>query len=208
MQADCISRTYLWPGVMRRGLTFVTLFVVCSLAALAQQGATATIEGLVTDPNAAVVPNATVTVRNVNTGLERTITTDADGLYRLPLLPPGLYEISATAPGFAQNKYGQITLSVGQKLNVDLGLRVNISETIQITDVAPIVETTRTNVSGSVTERTVRELPVNGRNFLDFVTLTPGVVRDPRGGDLSFGGQKGTLNSVQIDGVDNNNMSP
>ena len=60
-------------------------------------------------------------------------------------------------------------------------------------------------MSSSVAERQVQNLPVNGRNFLDFVTLTPGVVRDPRGGDLSFGGQRGTLNSVQIDGADNNN---
>lgn len=200
MQKNCLY------SYTRRLLLLVALFSLCSLTALAQQAATATIEGLVTDPNAAVVPNATVTVRNVNTGLERTITTDADGIYRLPLLPPGTYEITATAAGFAQNKYGNVTLTVGQKLNLDLALRVNISETVQITDVAPIVETTRTNVSGSVTERAVRDLPVNGRNFLDFVTLTPGVVRDPRGGDLSFGGQRGTLNSVQIDGVDNNNM--
>ena len=157
MQENCLYSTVAHGS--RRFVLFITLLAMCSLAALAQQAATATLEGLVTDPNAAVVPNATVTVRNVNTGLERTITTDSDGLYRLPLLPPGTYEITATAPGFAQNKYGNITLTVGQKLNVDLGLRVNISETIQITDVAPIVETTRTNVSGSVTERTVRELP-------------------------------------------------
>ncbi len=204
MQQNCLYAAVAHGS--RRLILFITLLAIGSLTALAQQAATATIEGLVTDPNAAVVPNATVTVRNVNTGFERTITTDSDGIYRLPLLPPGTYEISAIAPGFAQNRYGNITLNVGQKLNVDLGLRVNITETVQITDAAPIVETTRTNVSGSVTERTVRELPVNGRNFLDFVTLTPGVVRDPRGGDLSFGGQKGTLNSVQIDGVDNNNM--
>lgn len=208
MQEKCISRIIynLKLKQISQGLMLTILFVLGGFSVLAQQAATATIEGLVRDPNAAVVPNATVTVSNVNTGLERTITTDSEGLYRLPLLPPGQYEITATAPGFAQNKYGNITLNVGQKLNLDLGLRVNITETVQITDVAPIVETTRTNVSTAVTERAVRELPVNGRNFLDFATLTPGVVRDPRGGDLSFGGQKGTLNSVQIDGVDNNNM--
>lgn len=203
MQKNCLYAAVTHS--VCRLLLFITLFTCSSLLAFAQQAATATMEGLITDQNAAIVPNATVTVRNINTGLERTITTDADGLYRLPLLPPGTYQISAKAAGFAENKYGQVTLNVGQKLNLDLKLSVSISESVQITDVAPIVETTRTNVSGSVTERAVRELPVNGRNFLDFVTLTPGVVRDPRAGDLSFGGQKGTLNSVQIDGVDNNN---
>src|SRR4029079_991201 len=104
------------------------------------------------------------------------------------------------------NKYGAVTLTVGQKLNLDLTLSVNVTDTVTVTDVGPILETTRSQVSASVGERSVRGLPVNGRNFLDFATLTPGVVRDPRGGDLSFGGQKGTLNSVQIDGVDNNNL--
>ena len=183
------------------------LLMLCSVGlALAQQAATATIEGIVTDPNNAVVVGAKVTVRNVDTGQVRDITTDANGIYRLPALQPGTYELSATASGFSENKYGRITLLVGQKLNLDLSLRVNVSETVTIIDAAPIVETTRTNVSSSVNARTVSELPVNGRNFLDFVTLTPGVVRDPRAGDLSFGGQRGTLNSVQIDGVDNNNL--
>jgi outer membrane receptor protein involved in Fe transport len=171
-----------------------------------QQAATATIEGVVTDSQNAVIPGAKVTVKNVDTGLTREITTDDSGIYRIAALPPGTYQISVGGKGFPENKYGAITLTVGQKLNLDLALRVNVSEAVTITDVAPIVETTRTNVSASVGERAVRGLPVNGRNFLDFATLTPGVVRDPRGGDLSFGGQKGTLNSIQIDGVDNNNL--
>ncbi len=193
-------------------LKFLTTMIAALFAlilvvpAFGQQAATATIEGIVTDPNAAVVPGAKVTVKNVDTGLTREIVTDESGIYRIAALPPGTYQISASGQGFAENKYGTITLSVGQKLNIDLALRVNVSEAVNITDDAPIVETTRTNISASVSERAVRELPVNGRNFLDFVTLTPGVVRDPRGGDLSFGGQKGTLNSVQIDGVDNNNL--
>src|SRR5262249_42900565 len=71
---------------------------------------------------------------------------------------------------------------------------------------APIVETTRTQVSASVNERAVANLPANGRNFIDFVLLTPGVTLDrTRGGDISFAGQRGTLNSLQIDGADNNN---
>src|SRR5215468_1520093 len=193
-------------------LNFLTM-MIASLFALAlvapvfgQQAATATIEGIVTDPNKAAVPGAKVTVKNLDIGLSREIITDDSGIYRIAALPPGAYQISASGKGFAENKYGAVTLTVGQKLNLDLALRVNVSEAVNITDVAPIVETTRTNVSASVGERAVRGLPVNGRNFLDFVTLTPGVVRDPRGGDLSFGGQKGTLNSIQIDGVDNNNL--
>jgi outer membrane receptor protein involved in Fe transport len=198
------KRNHLQAATIAALLALVLVaFVVPTLA---QQAATATIEGVVTDPQNAVVPGAKVTVRNVETGLTREITTDGTGLYRIPALPPGTYSIAATAQGFAENKYGNVTLQVGQKLNVDLALRVNVSETIDITAQAPVLETTRTNVSGSVGEEQVSSLPVNGRNFLDFATLTPGVVRDStRGGDLSFGGQRGTFNSVQIDGVDNNN---
>jgi outer membrane receptor protein involved in Fe transport len=180
--------------------------LILALPVFGQQAATATIEGIVTDANKAAVPGAKVTVKKLDTGLTREITTDDTGIYRIASLPPGAYQISAGGKGFAENKYGAVTLTVGQKLNFDLTLRANVSETVTITDVAPIVETTRSQVSAAVGERAVRGLPVNGRNFLDFVTLTPGVVRDPRGGDLSFGGQKGTLNSIQIDGVDNNNL--
>ncbi len=197
-----IQRSLTW--LIRGGMALL-LGLLIVLPGRAQTGVTATIEGIVTDPSGAVIPNARVVARNTDTGLSRENMTDATGIYRLTLLPPGNYTLSASAPGFAENKFGSLTLTVGQKLNLDLALRVNVSETVTITDVAPVVETTRTNISSSVGERQVRELPVNGRNFLDFVTLTPGVVRDPRGGDLSFGGQRGTFNSLQIDGVDNNN---
>ncbi len=191
---------------------FLTIMIVslCALALAApvfgQQAATATIEGVVTDPNNAVIPGAKVSIKNVDTGLTRSITTDNSGIYRITALPPGTYQISASGQGFAENKYGEVKLTVGQKLNLDLALRLNVSDTIEISSQAPVIETTRTNVAGSVGEQQVRSLPVNGRNFLDFATLTPGVVRDStRSGDLSFGGQRGTFNSVQIDGVDNNN---
>ncbi|MCI0337238.1 MAG: TonB-dependent receptor [Acidobacteria bacterium] len=193
-------------SVIIKPLMAMLLILLAFAPVFGQQAATATIEGVITDPNGAVVQSAKIVARNADTGFTREITTDDSGIYRLTALPPGSYQLSASAQGFAENKYGVVTLNVGQKLNVDLMLRINVSETVEITGTAPVVETTRTQMSSSVNERVVREFPVNGRNFLDFVTLTPGVVRDPRGGDLSFGGQKGTLNSIQIDGVDNNNM--
>jgi outer membrane receptor protein involved in Fe transport len=180
--------------------------LVLAVSVFGQQAATATIEGIVTDPNNSAVAGAKVTVKNLAIGLTREVATDENGIYRIAALPPGTYQISAGGKGFAENKYGAVTLTVGQKLNLDLTLSVNVTDTVTITDAGPILETTRSQVSASVGERAVRGLPVNGRNFLDFATLTPGVVRDPRAGDLSFGGQKGTLNSIQIDGVDNNNL--
>lgn len=195
---------YAHKSLRTTALVFA-IFLMIAVQAFAQQSATATIEGVVTDPQNAVVPGAQVSVKSVDTGLTREITTDSNGLFRVTSLPPGVYSISAAAQGFAENKFGRITLTVGQKLNLDLALRINVNEVVEISDQAMIVETTRTNVSNTVGEQQVRALPVNGRNFLDFVTLTAGVVRDPRLGDLSFGGQRGTFNTVQIDGVDNNN---
>jgi outer membrane receptor protein involved in Fe transport len=187
-------------------LLAAALLVLRPGAAWAQQAATATVEGVVTDPQGAVVPNVKITVTSVETGLTREAMTDESGVYRVPLLPPGTYKLTAQGSGFAPANYNNVTLTVGQKLNLDVELSVTVGETVNVTDAAPVVETSRTSVSSAVTERQVRELPVNGRNFLDFVTLTPGVVRDPRQGDLSIGGQRGTLNSIQIDGVDNNNL--
>ncbi len=194
--------------LLRKKLVLVVLILTCLVAPVwGQQVATATLEGTVADPNGAAIPGAEVTVRNTQTGFTRTTTSDASGIFRLPLLPPGEYEVIARATSFSERKV-TVTLTVGQKFNYDIQLSVGTStETVNVTAEAPVVETTRQSVSSSVDAKAVSELPVNGRNFLDFVTLTPGVVRDPtRGGDLSFGGQRGTFNSVQIDGVDNNNM--
>ena len=143
-------------------MAFCALLLILAtfIAAFGQQAATATIEGVVNDPNNAVVVGARVTARNVDTGLVREITTDSSGIYRLIALPPGTYSLSASSQGFAENKYGNVTLAVGQKLNLDLTLRVNVSESVTITDAAPIVETSRTNFSGSVNEKSVSELPV------------------------------------------------
>ena len=174
--------------------------------AVAQQSLTATLEGVITDPNGAVIPNAKVTVKNALTGQMRAAQADESGLYRLPLLQPGVYDMTVSAANFTDAKRSGITLTVGQKLNLDLALAVGgSSESISITAAAPIIETTRANITSLVSDKQVSTLPIRGRNFLDLVGLTPGVVNDPRGGDLSFGGQRGTFNTLQIDGVDNNN---
>ncbi|MEP7272160.1 MAG: TonB-dependent receptor [Acidobacteriota bacterium] len=193
-------------SLSRSLVSLAGLLLIAALPILGQQAATSTIEGIVTDPAGAVVPNATVSVHSSQTGFSREINTDQSGIYRLPLLPPGYYSLKIKAGNFAESR-AHVVLTVGQKLNFDVQLSISGGvETVTISAEGPIVETTRPSVSSSVNERAVSNLPVNGRNFLDFVTLTPGVVRDARQGDLSFGGQKGTLNSVQIDGVDNNNL--
>ncbi|MEW6126012.1 MAG: TonB-dependent receptor [Acidobacteriota bacterium] len=170
------------------------------------QASTGSIEGIVTDATGAVVPDAKVTVISLQTGLKRQSETNSDGLYRLLALPVGEYQMTVEKQGFAVVKREAVKVQIGDKVTLDIELgAAGASETVNVTSEAPIVETTRTQVSATVNDRAVANLPVNGRNFIDFVLLTPGVTRDVRTGDISFGGQRGTLNSLQIDGADNNN---
>src|ERR687893_1043506 len=195
------------PPVLARLAVVCLCLAFATLNSPAQsQATTGDIEGRVLDPNGAAVPNATVTARNEATGFERTANTDGDGNYRIILLPPGTYAVEATAGGFNKVGTGAVQVTVGSRTSLDLSLAAGgVKETVLISAEPPTVETTRTSVSTTINERSIQNLPINGRNFQDFATLSPGVIRDPRGGDLSVGGQRGTLNSLQVDGVDNNN---
>lgn len=164
------------------------------------------IEGTVKDETGAVLPGATVTVLNEETGTARTSTTDGTGSYTVPLLPVGTYEVSAVLDGFQTVRRPHLQLSVGQQLTVDLILGLaGVEASIEVTAQPPILEQERTHQASTVNEVAVANLPVNGRNFIDFVLTTPGVTRDVRAGDISFAGQRGTLNSLVVDGADNNN---
>jgi len=186
------------------GLVFV-LFLPHPLAAQSMAAGGA-IEGTVTDESGGVLPGVTVTIRNVATGVLRETQTDPSGVYRAPLLPVGTYEVTAAMSGFATTKRPSLTLTIGQVLTADISLKVAATqEEVTVSAEAPIVDPGRTAQASTVGERAVANLPVNGRNFIDFVLTTPGVNRDVRGGDISFAGQRGTLNSLVIDGADNNN---
>ena len=184
-------------------VSFLTL-VVLGLSAFAQvnQG---TLSGTTADPSGAVLPESKVTATNTATGETFNTTTNADGLFVFPALPVGPYKVEVGHAGFGTlNQNVQIT--VGAKLDLKMNLPVATgSQTVEVTAQAPVVETTRTGQSDTVGDRQIANLPTNGRNFLDFTLLTPGVVRDVRSGDLSFAGQRGTLNSLTVDGTDNNN---
>src|SRR5215475_5887713 len=197
------------PKVVSRSLSFILFVIVVAFNAsivLGQGATTATVEGTITDQQNAVVPGVKVMIRNPGNGFERTAVTDANGLYRLELLPTGTYELSVEGRNFAQIKRTGIELTVGQRLAMDLQLTAGGgTDVVNVTAEAPIVETTRSQVSSTVNDIAVANLPVNGRNFIDFVLLTPGVTRDVRTGDISFAGQRGTLNSLVVDGADNNN---
>lgn len=183
------------------------LLISLASAAIAQsQASTGNIEGRVIDPKEAAVPGASIAAINQDTGLEKSATTDDLGNFRVILLPPGSYTIRVSAPGFTSTEAKDVIVTVGSKTPLDIALTVGgATATVTITEENPVVETTRTSVATTINQRSIDNLPINGRNFQDFATLSPGVIRDPRGGDLSVGGQRGTFNSLQVDGVDNNN---
>jgi hypothetical protein len=145
-------------------------------------------------------------VRNEGTGIEFPTSTNEAGLFVFPALPVGVYDLAAEKSGFATLSQKGIRVDVGSKVNLDLSLPLaSTQSSIEITAETPVIETTRTQVSSIVNEVSIQNLPVNGRNFEDFVLLTPGVTKDNRQGDISFAGQRGTLNSLLVDGADDNN---
>jgi hypothetical protein len=183
---------------------------LCLLTAMtlgwAQSLAGGAIEGTVTDASGAVVPGAKITILNTANGAQQETTSSSEGLFQFPVLAAGTYDLTVSKDGFASVQQKSVQLSVGGKLNLPISISVSAKgESVTVTSEIPVIETTRTQVSSNVNERSIRELPVNGRNFIDFVLLTPGVARDVRTGDISFAGQRGTLNSLTIDGADNNN---
>ncbi len=187
----------------RVGIWVATVLIVFGSVSAQAQGATASIDGVVVDQSHAVLPGVTIVLVHSATGVGRTIVTDISGLFRAPLLPVGVYELTATLAGF-QTLEEQVSLTVGQNISMRLEMSVaGVAETVVVAGETRVIER-RHSASSTVDEVAIQNLPVNGRSFIDFVLLTSGVTRDVRTGDLSFAGQRGTLNSLVVDGADNN----
>ena len=135
----------------------------------------ATLSGRVADPTDAVVPGAQISARQTETNLTNSTTTDHDGRFRFPYLKPGPYEISVRAPGFAEIKR-TVTVTLGMAFDLPISLSVAAIQTdVNVTGDQAVLETARTQISGTVLQTEVKNLPVNGRNFLDIALLVPGV---------------------------------
>ncbi|HWS72426.1 MAG TPA: carboxypeptidase regulatory-like domain-containing protein, partial [Thermoanaerobaculia bacterium] len=183
---------------------FVLLLVLIPMSVFAQSS-NGSISGTVTDDTGAALPGVSITATNLGTGSTRTVVTNNTGHYEIALLIPARYSVAAELSGFQPQKAASVTVNIGTDTTWNVKLRTGLSESVTVTAEAPLVETTKSEISSVVNETAIANLPTNGRNFIDFVLTTPGVVRDPRSGDISFAGQRGTLNSVVVDGADNNN---
>src|SRR5581483_10882540 len=136
----------------------------------------ATISGTVTDPSGAAVPNAMVAAKNTGTGVTTSATTNADGFYTIPNLQPGTYDVTTTASGFSVRVDHNITLDVGAKQSLPIALQVGqTTQTVEVTGAAPTVELSTATISSVVDSTTVRELPLNGRDWTQLATLEPGI---------------------------------
>ena len=163
---------------------FVITFIVGTTAGYAQS--TATLSGSVTDPSGAVVPRAQVTVRDLTTGVDRVATSDSEGNYTIPSLQPGDYSVSVQATGFATYKLASITLQVDQSVTADVKLGLaSTGEIVQVEGAAPIIDAKTMTVGQVIDQRTVQQIPLNGRHFLDLTNLTPGTVVPPVVGNLT-----------------------
>ena len=177
-------------------------------------GASGDIRGTVTDPSGAVVTNANVTATDVAKGIKHTVATDSNGQYRLTGLQPAAYSVSVSKSGFQTELAKNVVVNVGQTSTVDFPMKVSqVSEQVEVTAEPPVVETERGAQANVVTEQTIRELPINRRDYLTFTLLAPAVsdstrlasdqdyrVKQTPQSGLSFYGSNGRGNSVTVDG--------
>ncbi len=188
-----------------------------ALAAIAFGQSTGAVQGTVTDATGAVVPNAPVTVEDEAHGVERSLATDSAGIYFVPALPVGVYSVAVKAPGLTAMEAKGIPVEVGSTATQNFTLSVSSSSQVVVIEAsAPLVDTSTASVGSIVNERTVQEIPLNGRHFVDLAQLTTGTVEGPAVGNLtvplrgqgtfsfnSAGGREDTVNFM-INGINMN----
>ena len=189
------------------GASLAVLVLLAGFAAAAfGQSATGTITGTITDPKGLAMVGVNVLVHSVDTGIDHAaVTTNDQGLYLVPLLQPGNYDIIVSQAGFSTVKRASVVLQVGATARVDIEMPVSAQQTlVTVTTEIPLLETEKTEQSQNVTETLVSNLPVSSRRWEQFVLLTPGVVADGVNGAMSFHGINNLYNNNTIDGANNN----
>jgi hypothetical protein len=202
-----------------RNLAFASAFTALASTSLLAQSTTADVVGTVSDPSGAVIPNATVVLTDVNTHEQRTLKSGTGGEFTFTLLKPSTYSLSATAPGFKGFQISSFSLSAGDRAREDAHLAAGSEgETVNVEATTPALRTDSAAMITTVTERATQELPLNGRNFINLVQVTPGATEGLNNGlasgnrpddrrqtsSVSVNGQADMMNNQTIDGIDNN----
>jgi len=210
---------------MSAGITVAAFFLLAFVFASSARGqlAGANLSGVVTDPSGAPVADAKVSIKNLANGTIREVTSNTDGLYSAPNLLPGTYEITVTAKGFSTHVEKGLTLTVGAEQALNFTLKIGeLSQKVEVEAAPPNVETTSSTISATVEQKTVVDLPLNGRDWTQLATLQPGVIsvraqasnastanRGNRGfgNQLADSGHRPNENTYRIDGININDYS-
>jgi len=186
-------------------LLVCSVILVCGSATrLRGQTGTATLSGTIMDPSGKVVPDAEVTITNVDTAVARVTKTNADGIYVLPALQPGHYRVIVTKPGFKQVALTDVILNTQDSISRNFNLEVGaVSETVNVSASNGSMQTDDPAVSMTVTREFVENMPLNGRSFQDLIQLAPGTVSS-QNGYYSIDGQRTDSNNYTVDGVSAN----
>lgn len=167
---------------------------------------TGRIAGQVLDDSGQALPGVSVEAKSKGTGLTLSQVTDTRGLYRILNVPVGTYDVKAQLSGFQPQTRGSVTVTLGGAVTADFKLNLaSVSEAVTVTAEVPTIETTQTASQATVDNNAIKALPINGRNFTDFVYLTPNAVKSDSRGYVSIAGARGINSSITLDGVDFNN---
>src|SRR5438105_4317309 len=185
----------------------VFLFAFCALGIASGQTQEGRILGTVTDQSGGLVKGAHLTITNVDTGMALTLETNDEGDYVASSLPPGHYKLVVEATGFKKVERSSIRLEVAKDVRLDITMQPgSVSETVSVTEDVALVETTNDTLGGTFANKSINDLPLNGRDFQNLVVLRPGVQRSTGGGFLSISsnGNRPEDNNFIVDGTDNN----
>src|SRR5712692_8885156 len=209
----------------RKALLVAVLCSVCSLCPLLYSQANGSLSGTVADKTGSVISGATVKITSQGTGVTREVKTDGSGHYLAPLLPVAIYTIRVESQGFQTTEQKDIRLQVDEQREVDFTLNpASVSQTVEVNAEEVAVQTTNPTLGQVITEQQVADLPLNGRDFVQLATLTPGTTQETNpnsffnGGassevstrgsySLSVGGSRPQSTDWLLDGVDNNELT-
>lgn len=203
--------------VVRPSACGASVFLVMLLLApvsLLGQASTGAIVGTVHDASGAVMAGVSITIRNEGTNIGRTVVTSASGDYSAPLLPPGVYEVSADVAGFNKAVFRNVQLQVNQTVRTDFALKLAaVEEVVDVVAAPPLIQTDTSSLGQVVSQLQIESLPLNERNFVNFAYLAPGVQIDAenslvssQGLALSANGARQISNNFLLNGIDNNDL--
>ena len=203
------DRTIKWMVAL--GGALLMLLTLTSGSRIMAQEYFGSIVGNITDPSGAGVPDTTITATNVNTGITRTVKSDAGGSYRIGDLIPGSYTVKAEKAGFQTSDVAALQLTVASSLNINITLKLGeVTQTVEVQAVAPLLDTNSATVGTTVSNASVLEIPLNGRAYTDLLALIPGSVANGTiyqaagGANYSISGNRFEQNDYTLDGVSNN----